>query len=58
MSAEMDINRYSDATFFGCGLQRVAHGPVYFGIELLELQAFFLQRDLFEILINGHEISG
>ena len=51
MSVEMDINRYRDATFFGCGLQGAAHGPRRYGIELFELQAFFLLRDLFEILI-------
>jgi hypothetical protein len=51
MSIEMNINRHGDAAFFGCGLQGAAHGPGRFGIELLELEASFLLRDLFEILI-------
>ena len=57
MSAEMDINGHGNAAFFRCRLQRVAHCPGHFGIEFLELQTFFLLRDLLEILINGHEIS-
>jgi hypothetical protein len=57
MSIEMDINGHRDAAFFGCGFESAAHGPGRFGIELLELQAFFLLRDLFEILIKGHKIS-
>ena len=44
--------RFSAAAF-----RAAAHGPRHFGVELFELQALFLQRDFFEILINGHEIS-
>ena len=54
---ELDIDSDRDATFFGCGLEGASDGPGHRGIEMLELQAFFLLRDFFEILINGHGIS-
>jgi hypothetical protein len=42
MAIEMDINGHCDAAFIGCRFESASHGPSGCGIEVFELQVFFL----------------
>jgi hypothetical protein len=57
LAIDLDIDGDGDAAFFSGGFERRAQCPGNRGIKIFELQARFLKRDFFEILIYGHELS-
>src|SRR6266404_3719031 len=53
---QLDVNGHCGLSFFRGGFQSATQSPCHFRIEMLELQSALLQRNLFKILIDAHEV--
>jgi hypothetical protein len=57
MPVDLDFDGHGDAALFRGVFQAGAESPRQVGIEIFELEALFLQSNLFEIAFNGHDFS-
>src|SRR5258705_2043783 len=53
---QLDVNGHCGWSFFRGRFQSATQSPGHSRIEILELQSSLLQRNLFKILIDAHEV--